>query len=300
MTQEFTQYHRMVSTLARPVLARAADMPLPPMRAWEAPLALAAPAGAVLIGEPMDEPAVVDGCIRLAELAGASLIVGQPAMLRAPDGHGRSMYHPFALHLFLAAFRQQYEQMSDTGWAACEEWLSPAVSASRYVESFADSPPPMDEAATVLWHALCVYEHGLLMSRDTDIEWVDGVVHSILDQPNTTGSLLPQSAEDAIDLWMFQEMVALHALTNLALLSRRAAWSARVAKVAAHHMEHFQPDYTTSQPWGLMAFVWTKRTSYADQQMHDAQTYGEMGQVSLVSALLLSDAARAMRLFVAT
>lgn len=274
-------------------------MPVLPTRAWEAPLAMAVPAAQVMLGDAVAEDALVAGCKRLAELAGASLNAGKPVMLRAADGHGRVMYHPFALHLYLAAFRQRYEQLSDAAWSACEEWLTPAVTTSRYVESFADQPPAMDQAATVLWHALCVYEHGLLMSRDTDIEWVDSVVHGIVDQQGRGQSLLPQGNDVAIDVWMFQEMVALHALTNLALLARRQAWSARVAEVAAYHVEHFQPDYTTTQPWGLMAFVWTNRTSYADQQMHDAQTNGEMGQVSLVSALLLADAAKSMSLFVA-
>jgi hypothetical protein len=141
-----------------------------------------------------------------------------------------------------------------------------------------------------------------------DIEILDAVVHMALkSEASATGGdahpLCAYDPEESPDAWTYRELTGLHALANLALRRRNSNWSQCVQEVAAYHLEHTQPDFTTYEPWALFAFAWSQRTaSFAEQQIHDAQTHlagTAAGDASagIVPGLLLADAAANMAAF---
>lgn len=239
-------------------------------------------------------PAIADAVLadRLGEhAAGPSLFY--PPRLADPAGHVREEYHALAVHLCLAAFARRYETLSPDVWAACEQAVLDAVAPLRLVEFFQEAAPPA-MAPLVLWSALGLMQAARLLSRDVDLDIADAVVATIVDRPGHKGSLHPTHSDDTIDTWTYRELVGLHALANIALLRRNAAWIKRVREVAMHHVEHTQPDNATTQPWALFAFLWSPGTRpFAEQQMHDATVQG----ASPISAMLLADAADALAEF---
>ena len=142
-----------------------------------------------------------------------------------------------------------------------------------------------------------MWEQAKLLSRDIDAEWVDAVVHRIVERPGEGGSLHPRGGDDSLDAWTYRELCGLHALANLALLSRNLRWARRVQDVARYHMQTTQPDHVTSQPWALFAFLWNESTRpLAEQQLHDAAAAGG-GRAGALAAMLLADAADALGRF---
>jgi hypothetical protein len=257
--------------------------------------------GSVTIGSPAARLLIKDGVALYPELAEgmrrlAAMGKGRErAMLCDSAGHAREVYHPLVLHLHLAAFLKHYESLPAPLWGACEEALPGAIEPARFVEDFADKAPPPEGVAVVLWDALCLLEEGHLASRDVDVEVVDSAVHALLRRPGPEGALHPCGEEDSLDAWTYRELTGLHALANLAIARRNQAWARRVQEVATYHLHNTQPDNTTTEPWALPAFLWSPSTrSFAEQQLHDAQTQ-KMGPVG---AMLLADAANTLSEFV--
>ncbi len=191
-------------------------------------------------------------------------------------------------------------------WGVCEEALPVVVAPGRMIESFTDTPPPVDQTAITLWWTLCLHDQAVLAQRDVDVEIVDAVVHQITNRPGPEGSLHPSHEDDEdhahepTDRWIYDELCGLHALANLALGRRNRAWAHRVEQIALHHMNHTQPDHVTTQPWAVFAFVWSSQTRhFADQVIHDA-TAGRDGStrpMDPVAAMLLADAVSALSIF---
>lgn len=105
--------------------------------------------------------------------------------------------------------------------------------------------------------------------------------------------LHPQGVNHAPDHWTYAELVALHALHNLAQRTGDRALRTRVASAARYHQQHTQPDYTTYQPWALTAFLARPDTvAFAEQQLHDTASHlaiaGPPG--ALIPGLLLAEA----------
>jgi hypothetical protein len=210
-------------------------------------------------------------------------------------GHRRPIYLPLVLHLNLQAFARRYESLTPALWSQCESAWPAAIEPLRVAEQFSDQPPPGAILDVVLWQALCLMQWGLAMSRDTDLEYLDSVVHQVVSRPGAGGSLHARQPRESLDAWTYRELAGLHALANLALLRRSAPWSRRVEQVALYHLENTQPDNTTNQPWGVFAFLWSSQTrSFAEQQLHDATT-NAAGDV--IAALLLADAAASLGQF---
>lgn len=292
--QEFSRYRKLVCGLAKPALeatARAAALSRERLDA----VTLGVPAARLLLSEdPLLYPALGRGFAYLA----ARTRGGQDApMLADSFGHKREVYDLLVLHLHLAAFLRRYETMPVEVWSVCEDALAAAVAPARRVEVYATEAPDADHVTPVLWKVLCLFEAAQLASRDADIEWADGVVHHIVNRPGQGSSLHPQEPGESIELWTYRELSGLHALANMALRRRSESWSKRVEQIALYHLEHTQPDFTTSQPWGVFGFFWSPRTrSFADQQIHDAATEGG-GTLNPLAAMLLADAADALATF---
>ena len=233
----------------------------------------------------------------------------EPVLLADGSGHRRDVYYPFVLRLYLRAFAARYEAMPQSAWSACEDAIPAAVDPVRAVERYADTPPPPPLVALTLWQAVAIGEQAALLGRDVDTEMIDGVVHHALQAGGAGGGvgsvgrpLHPHADNESLDAWTYRELSGLHALAAAAVLRRNQAWARRVEEVAMYHLEHTQPDYTTTQPWGLFAFAWSIATRpFADQQLLDAEsvvaTAGrgpEVAQALPMVGMLLADAADAL------
>jgi hypothetical protein len=269
-------------------------------------LGFAAPAAMLLLrGGPEHDAGLVLGLRKLATWGAASRQGRVPPTLRDSAGEARDVYLPLTLHLHLAAYAQHYERLKPAVWAACDDALPDAMALTDPAQACADHAPAPPLRPLTLWWALCIAQWASLCQRDVDLELADAIVQPILLDPGPEGSLHPRFPYDAVgpggreaslDVWTYRELLGLHALASLALLRRNRAWARRVQEIAQHHARNTQPDYTTSQPWALFAFVWSAGAAhFADQQLHDALSYGSSqgppGEVSLIAALLLADAA---------
>ena len=315
-TQEFSQYHAMLSDLAQPALNEAlsngrvlgVNTTAPKQNAKDADQAatilLGVTAAKLLLeDDPAMYPALGDGLRQLSRLGEAVDSSGQHALPRLVDtaGHGRDVYWPFVLHLHLAAFIRRYESLPSDLWGVCEEAVPVAVGPARWIEAYTSEPPPPESTAVVLWSALCLCEQAVIASRDVDVEWVESVVHHMVERPGTGGALHQRheatSSEQSrsLDAWTYRELCGLHALANLALLRRNQVWAKHVERIAMYHLEHTQPDNTTNQPWGVFGFLWSSKTrTMGQQQIHDAMAHRGGGQINVMAGMLLADAAAAL------
>lgn len=300
---DFSRYHRIVAELAQRSLAAA---PEPPPSAPGRPVSIlhALPAARLLLADDAAHHAGL--ALGLSQMA--SLAAGPPGPADSgvvdPAGHSREVYHPFALHLCLAAFARRYESMPASLWSRCQSMAESAVAPMRLVESCAGIAPEPEQTALTLWRALALADAAVLLGRDLDMELIDAVVHAVVRRPGPEGSLHPRLAEQSLDAWTYRELTGLHALAGLALLRRNQGWARRVEEVAMHHVENTQPDNTTNQPWALFGFAWSMNTrSFADQQIHDATAHAaawgshHASTVGPLAGMLLADAADALGRF---
>jgi len=315
--KEFSQYHEMVSRLAH------SSLPKPPGQHPScAPLGTA-PAHLLLNDDPQWYSSLAHGAAQLVQLAQS---VGQdhatqPPRLTDHIGHHRPVYWPLVIHLHLAAFTLRYESLPQSLWGQCEDILPQLAHPARIIESYADTPAPPDQAAMVLWLALCLLEYAMLTSRDVDVELVDAVVYQVITRHGPDLSLHPQGLDPtqpnseppgqaSLDWWTYTELSGLHALANLALVRRNKTWAKRVQEIAIYHLNHSQPDHTTNQPWAVFAFLWSDQTCiFAEQQLHDATahkqgsptntmpTENQVNRIGPLDGMLLADAAAALGAF---
>ncbi len=313
MTPEFSQYKDTLSRLALETLDASNAGQAPPQPPHAENIRLTVPAAVLLLdNQPEMYPALSQGVSKLVQVAGGT--PGQPKQawpkLADPAGHYRDEYWPLALHLHLAAFRLRYEQLPTQVWSACEDALPTALEPTRWIENHTQAPPPPHQTALLLWSALCLLEYALLSSRDVDLDIVDAAVHRVVSHPGPGGSLHPQATaatpgkpqqEESLDAWTYRELCGLHALANLAATRKNQAWAQRVEQIALYHLEHTQPDHTTTQPWALFAFLWSPKTrTFAQQQLHDTTAHAAANSgvgVGAVAGMLLADAAATIAAF---
>lgn len=275
----FIRYRTMVSQLAASGLATPGDES---DLSGAADLSIVLPAAKLLL---QDDPSQHEGLALAMQWLAAHDSMADPA------GHVRDIYHPFAMHLCLAAFHRRYETISPSRWSQCEQAISEMMIHLRWIEQYADAAPALADVPVVLWSALAMAEQATLMSRDIDLEMTDSAVAAIVASPGREDCLHEMTNDDSLDTWTYRELVGLHALARLALHRRNNGWAKRVEQVANFHLENTQPDNATNQPWGVFAFLWSSKTrGFAEQQLHDATTHGG-GKLLLLPAMLLADAA---------
>ncbi|MEX0654497.1 MAG: hypothetical protein WD534_14775 [Phycisphaeraceae bacterium] len=293
MTQ-FSRYRPLVGKLGSQAAAAAAA-------AWASQAAspldarLGLPAARLLLdAAPTPADVSPDSAWRraLAGLAeGHAAADGTDRPLRTPGGQWRDVYHPLVVHLYLRSFARVQPMIAPDDAEACQPLMMQAAAA------LAESP----ETGTIsfqLWRALCAFEVAQRQALPTvSIEsQVDRLVNRD-DRAYPVEALHAQDDAEPLDFWTYRELAGLHALGRLAGLAGLASWQARVAEVAAFHLAHTQPDYTTYEPWGLFAFAGSPQTAlFAEQQLHDATTHlGQSGPAAgLMVALLLADSFDAM------
>jgi len=291
-----SRYATIARSLAGRALGMAVDASAFRPRAGESRVSMlvARPAARRLLGEP-DAADLADTLAALASLPeGARLVDGA--------GHRREIYRPLVAHLLLSAWALHRDE------AGGAERYRPAVDALLLpiaAEHEADAALPWgggdgDHAGRIagaLWRALVTLQHALLLGEVDPGLSALGVIRRIADTPGPGGALHAQTPDDTPDAWVYRELTGLHALYLAALVTRDAGWAVRYRQVAAYHVEHTQPDYTTYQPWALAAFAEDATTAgFAEQQLHDVQTHlaveGPGG--ALLPGLLLADAAASL------
>jgi hypothetical protein len=282
--EKFTRYREILSSLAGPRLRRSAAQP-----AATDSIALGAAAAALMLD---DDPALHDN---LAD--GFRHLAHRRDDLADAQGRRRPAYRPFVLHLHLAAFASRYETLGVGQWSVCEQSISAALEPAREAENYSAQPPPADRVDATLWQAVAIWEQAIVLKRDVDLEWVDGVVHQILRRPGPDGSLHPRSSGESDEAWWWSDRCGLHALANLALLGRNPAWSGRVEQIAMYHQAHAPPAGIVAQPWALFAYAWSSRTrALAEQQIHSVEADAGAG-LDVLTTLLLADAACSLARF---
>lgn len=247
----------------------------------EQPLAAVLPAARVVLTGDAD-----------AGLAAAvKAVTAGPRRCVTPTGQSRRTYHPLAVHLCLRAFAMGRASLAEAERDACEARLRDAVARYELGET-AD-----DDVAVTLWQTLCVVEAGRLGLAQERAVAAMALADTLLLANEAGGSLHVQSIDDQLDAWTYRELAALHAGANLALVCERDDWRKRVLAAAGFHLQHTQPDYTTYEPWGVFAFLWSSETTiFADQQLHDTAANLQLshGSAALMAGLLLADAARSL------
>ncbi|WP_428389315.1 hypothetical protein [Mucisphaera sp.] len=149
-----------------------------------------------------------------------------------------------------------------------------------------DLPPTKAEPESPEAHVHDLWNELLQVPAESE----PSIVHPDQASPEP---LFTQQPDDSPDEWTYRELVGLHGLMTLARIKADPKLADQAARVALHHVEHTQPDYTTYQPWALYWFIrWQPTATFGEQQLHDVATHlaveGPPG--ALVPALLLADA----------
>jgi hypothetical protein len=212
-------------------------------------------------------------------------------------GHGRDVYFPLVVHLNFAALRCRAASLSPEDQFVIRQALEAALAAQRLLLAAYRPEIESGRTAWALWVALNLAEAAAVGGRAEDQALSEAAVTAVLSRPGPGGSLHPLEASQALDAWTYDELAGLHALANLAMLARNSGWARRVEEVARYHLENTQPDNTTNQPWGVLAFAWSAGTrSFAEQQLHDATAHGALtGLGRGLAGMLLADAAAGLR-----
>lgn len=217
-------------------------------------------------------------------------------------GHRREVYGPLVAHLVLSALTIGRSTAGTicggNARQAIAALLAPLADDGRQDEEARwDEPGSAARVAGALWRAVAMLEAALLTNdHDAGLAAL-GVIGRISQTPGPGGALHPQLPNDTPDAWVYRELTGLHALHLAAQITRETGWAVRCRQVAAYHLEHTQPDYTTYQPWALAVFAEDAGTAvFAEQQFHDVQTHlaieGAGG--ALLPGLLLADAAASL------
>ena len=308
MSEEFSRYRSILTQLSTTWLdlvegcSPVAQLP-PPLDSMDRTVTDLSTAAAklLLFDDAALYPRLTSGFKTLAAVGRAWSRTGEMPQLVDPLGQGRNVYHPLSLHLHLAAFARRFEVMPAGIWSACEDALAEATMPVRQIESYTDMAPPVEQIDLVLWQALCMTEQAILAGRDVDLEVADSVVHQVVSRPGDSQSLHIRRDSESLDTWASSELCGLHALANLALRRRQSSWAQRVEQIATFHVNHTETK--TDRPWGVFAFLWSRRTRrFAERQLDHATTFlagctPSDARGGAVSGLLLADAVDALGAF---
>jgi hypothetical protein len=143
---------------------------------------------------------------------------------------------------------------------------------------------------TLLW----AHWHYVSQNHD-DAELLDGIWSQVFSRQSPAGHLHPLNPDVPLDSFVYAELCAIHAAYRSALRLRKPEMMERVRGMVGWHVEHTQPDFTTTEPWGMAAFAALDETgTFAEQQLLDSQVgRGEGGEMVVMA--LLADAVLAMR-----
>jgi hypothetical protein len=156
------------------------------------------------------------------------------------------------------------------------DWTTTAISASRGAE-----------AAGAAWAALASQAVSLALREPRRARLAAEWFHKLAATQQSSGAFLRASASDNPETLWYHELVLLHAATSYAAQSDNPHVTAAVMRAAEYHLNETQPDHASSQPWGLLAFVWNPQARpLADQLLHSIQVQHPTTQDGVTSMLL--------------
>lgn len=289
-THEFTGHLQLLSSQALKTLQSLPPQP-PPQKGELLSIRLAAGPARVLATAASQghAPRWNDDAQDRDHVAAATalkMLVHADMRLADPAGHVRPVYFYLAVHLYLTACRNNVSH--------CPPDILPQL------RQLADRIEGLSEttADLALWLALVMLQAGLLLGDDALASRARALAGQWLDVSPRDGSLHEMTADDSLDAWTWRELVGLGAADHLARLTQNHVWRERCRNITAYHVDNTQPDNTTTQPWGIAAFLCEPAAvDFGVQQMHDAMTQGSHDggrQVGLVAAMLMADAAWAL------
>jgi hypothetical protein len=216
-------------------------------------------------------------------------------------GHHRPIYRPLLIYAWLSAFSLRYEdlqreefgrweealrawsdlleaELGDIGWDQTSAWAARGSS-----------------AAEACWIALALQRAGKVYVRDVWIDLASDLFGKLVKAQRPSGAFLETSAADSPEGRWFDELAILHAAAAYAALAEDRSVAAAVKRNSEFHLRETQPDHATSQPLGLLAFIWNAETrSLADQMLNNISMQSDADGVTQI---LLADVLQCLKLF---
>ena len=203
-------------------------------------------------------------------------------------GHSRPAYPGLLVYSWSQAARLLYGK-GEPWHGALRKWCERLV---EDVEQF-DWPIgglPAKRGAEVTgaaWCALALLSGSFLLGEKPWAERAEAFFSALGANQRSGGTFLRASASDNPETLWYNELVLLHAMSSYAAQANDALATAAVMQAADYHLNETQPDHASSQPWGLLAFVWRHETRpLADQLLHAARTHRPESADGIASMLL--------------
>ena len=292
--QHLSRYAQLIADQAFAVLQPTAEPWV--RRADGLPIENFQSAGLLLIQDEITDDQAMHLTEAIEQLA-AQVIIQESDDVRINDGlgHSRPVYMPLVVNVLQSAYLRHRLAMPMMYERRCREALGSILYRLELPMIF-ETP----DTAVVLFRALCWLRHDLTIQDDDETHSTEALVDMIVDTPGKDGAMHSfKESEQLLDTWWYHELVGLHVLTNLAVLTGNARWLERVREIAGHHMENIQADHVTSRPWGMAGFVLNPETTiFAEQQLHEAATgmLSPYAQSNTVTGLLMADAAHTLQM----
>jgi len=152
------------------------------------------------------------------------------------------------------------------------------------------------EASKAAWCALALYASGTVLGQRRWIETGANVLGQFAAGQRSTGAFLVAAPADNPETLWYHERVMLHAAASYAAQANDPLVTAAVMQAADFHARETQPDHATTQPWGLLAFVWRREArNLADGMLHALKLQQPSGP-DAISSMLLADCLYCLRL----
>ena len=241
-----------------------------------------------------DDPSVhAEAGLPADTLGSLAAVDPSSATLADASGQHRAPWFWLVLHLHLAAAAVVSRHGKSVNGVEAV-----AARIHGWVDRLKEAPEAGRRSGAGLWAALCGVEAAAVVGNEALAARAHDLAGRCLDAPGEAGALHRQQPEESLDGWIFAELVALHALGDLAAWAREMKHNAqneymdRLRRAAGYHLENTQPDNVTTQPWGALAFALDPAAwLLAEQQLHDVSVQaGLEAGGRTVAALLLADA----------
>lgn len=152
------------------------------------------------------------------------------------------------------------------------------------------------EAASAAWCALAVYAGGMVLGSRHRIDLAAHTIGRFAAAQSGSGAFLIGGQTDNSEALWYHELVLLHAAASYAAQANDPLVTAAVMQAADFHLRETQPDHATTEPWGLLAFIWRREArSLADGMLHALKLRHPSG-TDAISSMLLADCLYCLRL----
>jgi len=207
------------------------------------------------------------------------------------SGHARATYPGLLIYCWAQAFGIATKRgVSIEHWREpLKAWCAVLEEQTSNFESGASGIPASYGAGVSgsAWNALALYAAARCIGNERWACRASDFFRIICNRQQDKGAFLHAQGADNPETRWYHELVLLHAATSYAAQSDDAHVKSAVMRAADWHLNESQPDHASSQPWGLLAFVWNERVrTLADQLLHSIQIQQPAGADGIPSMLL--------------